>query len=117
MSRYTFNSVARFESSSTASVRAFAAQDRAQGAEYDLDVEGERPVLYVVEVQPHHLFEGEVAAAADLPVAGHAGDGPEPPLVRLFHEIEVPDGQRPGADQAHLPFEYVHELGQLVQAP
>src|SRR5215217_6412779 len=54
-------------------VRAFAAHDGAEGSENDLDVERERPVLNVVEVQPHHLFKGEVAAAADLPVTCHPG--------------------------------------------
>ena len=81
------------------------------------DVERERPVLNVVEVQPHPFFKGEVAAAADLPVTGHPGDGLEPPLVCLLHPVEIPHRQGPWTYQAHLPFKDVHELGQLVDAP
>jgi hypothetical protein len=32
------------------SVRAYAAHDGAQGTEYDLDIERERPGLYVAEI-------------------------------------------------------------------
>src|SRR3712207_3001270 len=98
-------------------MRTLAAQDGAQGSEYDLHIERERPVLYVVEIQPHHLLKGEVGATAYLPVAGHPRDGPKPPLVLLFHALEVPHRQGSWADQAHLPLEDVYELGQLVDAP
>src|SRR5918997_5876343 len=86
-------------------VRAFVAQNGTQGSEYDLHVERERPVLYVVEVQTNHLLEGELRTAADLPVACHPRDGPEPSLVGLLHPQEVTHRQRSRTDQAHLSLE------------
>src|SRR5918995_4314180 len=99
------------------SVGALVAQDGVHGLEDYRDVEPKGPVLYVVEVQADHVLEGEVAPAADLPVPADARYRRQAHLVPLGHPLEVPHGQRPRPDQAHLPQQHVYELGQLVYAP
>src|SRR5436305_1004861 len=75
-------------------VGTFATQNRADGFQDDLDVQRERPVLYIVEVQADHILEREVAPAARLPVAGDAGDSCEALFVQLSHPLIVPQRQR-----------------------
>src|SRR5918911_3267393 len=87
---------------------AFATEDGADGFEDDLDVERERPVLYVVEIQADHVLEREVLATADLPVAGHPRDGRESLFVQLAHLLKVMQGQRPRSHEAHFALEDVY---------
>ena len=61
-------------------VSAPAREDGERRLEKDRDVEPDRPVLDVVEVQPHEVVEGEVRAAGDLPEARDPGK----------HEVALP---------------------------
>ena len=90
------------------------------GAQDDLDVEPERPVLDVEVVEPGSLVDRGVAAqAVDLRPAGQAAGHPVPGVrtrgrARPNSLDEVrPLGPR--ADQAHVAPQDVEQLGQLVQ--
>ncbi len=88
--------------------------------EDDLDIQPDAPVVNVPEVQFNPFFDAGVSAVAVyLGPAGNAG------LHLVLHHVERNGflelldeiGElRPGADQAHIAFEDVDELGQLVQA-
>src|SRR5262249_59813329 len=60
----------------------------------DRDVEPERPVLEVVEVEPHEVVVGQVAPAGDLPEAGHPGQHVRAPPVPRRELPVVADRQR-----------------------
>jgi hypothetical protein len=55
------------------SVGALAFEDRRHGLQDDVEVERQRPVLDVERVEADGLRRRHVAAAVDLPPAGHAG--------------------------------------------
>ena len=40
---------------------------------YDLGVQPEGPVVYVIQVEPHPFLEADAVASVDLPDAGDAG--------------------------------------------
>src|SRR5262245_59503002 len=95
---------------------AFARQYRGYRLEQDLDVEGERPVLDVVEVQLEPLREWEIAPPGDLPQAGEARLQAEAlALDALVEEVNVSQRHRARPDQAHLPGQHMEDLGQLVE--
>src|SRR5690554_3161184 len=50
-----------------------ASRDDEYRPEEDFEIQQERPVTYVAEVQPHHLVKSRSAATLDLPKAGHSG--------------------------------------------
>src|ERR1700760_2264473 len=61
------------------SVGAHSADDRLAGLPKDLQVEQERPVLDVPEIEPDRFLPGQIGSAADLPQPGDAGlDGQSP---------------------------------------
>src|SRR5262249_7548160 len=93
------------------------------GAEQDLHVLPERPVLDVIVVEHQAFLDRALAPippqAVDLRPSGdpggHAVAGPvlgEPPAEQV-HEVPV---LWPGPDQGHVAPKDVEELGQLVQA-
>src|SRR5664279_6221677 len=96
------------------SVRATPAQDGQRGARDDLDVEPHRPVLDVVEVQPHEVVEAERRAPGDLPEARDARQHAVAAAVPGLEALVVAQRQRARADEAHLAAQHVPELGQLV---
>src|SRR6478609_8704467 len=77
------------------------------------EVEPGGPVGDVAVVERDHVFEGQVAAAVDLPEAGHAGLELEPPAPPLRHVQVLLEDQGPGADERHLAAEHIEELWQL----
>lgn len=85
--------------------------------EENFNIQLERPVVYILQVQIHPLVEAQVVAVwLYLPDAGDArlhGETPSVPDVVLGYFRRK---GRPRADEAHLAFEYVEELGKLVQA-
>lgn len=87
-----------------------------QSPPQDHQISHERPVLHVVEVQPHGVLPGEVRPAADLPEAGDAGlheeAAPDPVLVLC----RLPVQRRAGTDQGHAAGEHIEELRQLIEA-
>ena len=64
------------------SVRAAAEKDNGNSFEEDLDIEEERIVFYIIEVEKNHFLKLDLAAPRDLPKARHPG----------FHRIAVFDG-------------------------
>src|SRR5882672_7752481 len=98
-------------------VRASSAQYRRNRLEEDLEIQPQRPVLDVVEIQLQPLGERELAPSGDLPQAGETRLHAEAlALDALVEEIHVP--QRHGArpDEAHLTGQHVEELRKLVEA-
>src|SRR5262245_40209845 len=64
--------------------RSASEQHHGNGAEEDLEVEPQRPLIDVGEVELHPGLEVDLVAAADLPDAGDAGPHREPaPLPAL----------------------------------
>src|SRR5215212_9911859 len=59
------------------SVRPGPAEHRPHGLPEDHEVEGQRPVLDVPDVDPHRVVPREVRAATDLPQTDRAGLGQE----------------------------------------
>ena len=92
------------------------AQDNRNGAPEEHEIQPDAPVMHVPAVHLHALGVVDVAASAGLPHAGDAGqDG-----VILLDIFPIPrdfflnDGA--GSDEAHLTFEDIQELGQLIEA-
>src|SRR5215475_3548394 len=54
------------------SVSAAARDHRRDRPQQDRDVQPDRPVLQVVEVEPDEIVEAEIRAAGNLPEPGHA---------------------------------------------
>ena len=52
----------------------------------------------------------------DLPDAGEARLHGKTPALPNFVFFDFRGNRRAGTDQAHFAFEYVNELGQLIQA-
>src|SRR5262245_3894830 len=100
------------ESISTASPRAGASDDCGNGLDQDFQIEEQRPVIDVFEVEFDPLVEVfDLVAAADLPEAGQAGLHGEAAALRgafkLGHLIER---ERARADEAHVAAQHVEEL-------
>src|SRR5439155_9542155 len=79
------------------------------------DVEPDRPVLDVVEVEPDEIVEAQVDAAGDLPEAGHPREHEIPLAVPREQLLVVANGKRPWADERHLAPEDVEDLRHLVE--
>src|SRR5436305_11306979 len=94
----------------------FAAQEHGQRAQHDLEVEPERPVLYVEEVEADHLVERESVAARHLPESSHPRLHVEPLAVPEFVCLDLIRDRRARADEAHVAAPGVGELRQLVEA-
>lgn len=91
-------------------------QNNRNGAPEEHEIQPDAPVMHVPAVHLYALWIVDVAASAGLPHAGDAGeDG-----VILLDIFPIPrdfflnDGA--GSDEAHLTFEDVQELGQLIEA-
>lgn len=92
------------------------AEDNSNGAPEEHEIQPDAPVMHVPAVHLYALGVVDVAASAGLP---HAGDAGEDGVV-LLDIFPIPrnflldDGT--GTDEAHLTFEDVQELGQLIEA-
>lgn len=93
-----------------------AEEDCGDGLEEDLDVFQERPLRDIRELEFTELLEIETRTAADLPETRNAGLHGETAGVGLFEEQAFIFRQGTGTDQAHLAFDDVEQLGQLIQA-
>lgn len=92
------------------------AEDNRNGAPEEHEIQPDAPVMHVPAVHLYALWIVDVAASAGLPHAGDAGeDG-----VILLDIFPIPrdfflnDGA--GSDEAHLAFENIQELRQLIEA-
>lgn len=83
-----------------------------------MQIQPERPVVDVFEVEGDPFLEVlDAVAPADLPEAGEAGFDAEAAALRVFLDaVDLVNWQRAGADEAHLAFQNVEELWQLVDA-
>ena len=92
------------------------AEDNRNGAPKEHEIQPDAPVMHVPAVHLYALGVVDVAASAGLP---HAGDAGEDGVV-LFDIFPIPrdffldDGA--GSDEAHLTFENIQELRQLIEA-
>src|SRR6476659_10774635 len=84
------------------SVRPAAAQDGQRGARDDLDVEPDRPVLDVVEVEPHEVVEVELGAARDLPQTRDAGQHAGTAAMTAVEQLAIAPRRRARPDQGHI---------------
>ena len=92
------------------------AEDNCNGAPKEHEIQPDAPVMHVPAVHLYALGVVDVAASAGLPHAGDAGkDG-----VVLFDISPIPRDflldDRTGTDEAHLTFEDIQELRQLIEA-
>src|SRR5205085_5476669 len=97
------------------SVRAAPRENGWDGLEQDAQVERERPVLEVDEVEVDEVVEVELRAAGHLPQAGDAGEDEIALAVPVVEHVVVAFGQRTWADERHLATKHVDELRELVQ--
>ena len=92
------------------------AEDDRNGAPEEHEIQPHAPVMHVPAVHLHALGIVDIASSAGLPHAGDAGeDGVV--LLDIFpipRDFFLNDGA--WSDEAHFTFEYVQELGQLIEA-
>ena len=70
----------------------------------------------VVAVEADFFFEVEIAAAADLAEARDARLYGEQKMVVAFVIVHFLGEVRAGADEAHVAFEHVPKIGELIEA-
>src|SRR5947208_3024355 len=87
------------------SVRPGAAQHRAGGLPENHEVERERPVLDVADVDAHRVVPGEIRAAADLPQAGETGLDQEASVHVVAVLLDLALQRRARPDQRHAAAE------------
>lgn len=92
------------------------AEENRNGAPKEHEIQPHAPVMHVPTVHLDSFGIVDITSSAGLP---HAGDAGEDGVV-LFDIFPVPrdflldDG--PGPDEAHLTFEDIQELRQLIEA-
>ena len=92
------------------------AEDNRNGAPEEHEIQPDAPVMDVPAVHLYALGVVDVAASAGLPHAGDAGENG----VVLLDIFPIPRDflldDRTGTDEAHLTFQHVPELRQLIEA-
>lgn len=92
------------------------AEDDRNGAPEEHEIQPDAPVMHVPAVHLDALGVVDVAASAGLP---HAGDAGEDGVV-LLDIFPIPRdfflNNGTGTDEAHLTFEDIQELRQLIEA-
>lgn len=92
------------------------AQDNRNGAPEEHEIQPHAPVMHVPAVHLYALGIVDITSSAGLPHAGDAGED----RVVLLDIFPIPrnflldDGT--GTDEAHLTFENIQELRQLIEA-
>src|SRR5215207_6050625 len=74
-------------------VRAARRDDGRDGPQQDRDVQPDRPVLEVIEVEPDEIVEAEVGAAGDLPETRHPREHEVALTVPGLEQLVVADGE------------------------
>lgn len=92
------------------------AEDDRNGAPEEHEIQPDAPVMHVPAVHLHALGIVDITSSAGLP---HAGDAGEDGVVLLDispipWDFLLDDGT--GTDEAHLTFEDIQELRQLIEA-
>jgi hypothetical protein len=100
------------------SLRAFSEEHGGDGSQEDDEVEPERPVVDVAEVHLDPLLEaGDGVAATCLPFAGDAGFDAEAAAVGDFGKgLDLVERQWARTDEAHVAFDDIEKLRQLIDA-
>src|SRR5687767_9017808 len=84
------------------SAGAVAGEHGRNGPGENREVELERPIVDVLEIELHPVLELDLVAAVRLPDAGEPGLHAEPaPLPGRGEALDVPHRQRARSDQAH----------------
>src|SRR5215510_13384514 len=94
----------------------FSHKQRRQCFENDLQIEPERPILNVEDVELYHLFERKAITTADLPEPCQSGLYIQPLTMPGFVAFDFVWNRRTGTDQTHFPLEDVEDLRKLVEA-
>src|SRR4029453_8114901 len=97
------------------SVGAAPRDHRGNRLDDDRDVEPDRPVLEVGEIEAHEVVEGEPGAPRDLPETGHPREDSVTLTVPVLEQPVVAEWKRPRADEAHLSLEHVDDTGDSVE--
>ncbi len=92
------------------------AEDNRNGAPEEHEIQPHAPVMHVPAVHLYSLGIVDITSSAGLP---HAGDAGEDGVVLLDispipRDFLLDDGT--GTDEAHLTFENIQELRQLIEA-
>ena len=92
------------------------AEDNCNGAPKEHEIQPDAPVMHVPAVHLYALGVVDITSSAGLP---HAGDAGEDGVVLLDispipRDFLLDDGT--GTDEAHLTFENIQELRQLIEA-
>src|SRR5690242_8823099 len=82
--------------------QAASAKQRGQGSRQDPKIAAEGPALEILHVEPDHLVERELVAAADLPQAGYSRSGVEAAQMPRLIELELVGQRRARSDDTHL---------------
>lgn len=92
------------------------AEDDCNGAPEEHEIQPDTPVMHVPAVHLHALGIVDITSSAGLP---HAGDAGEDGVV-LLDIFPIPRDffldYRAGSDEAHLTFEDIQKLRQLIEA-
>ncbi len=108
---------ARFESLQFFTLRRGRKNGR-DGLEQDLEVEPQRPLVDIAQIQRDPVVEVvDPGAAGDLPEPGDAGFHGQPPALPALVAFDLGGDGRPGPDQRHLALEHIDQLWQLVEGP
>src|SRR5437660_8286777 len=93
-----------------------AGDDRPNGAEQDLHVEPQRPLIDVLEIHANPVVEiRDPVPSADLPQTRDAWPHRQLSLVPELVALELMRKRGTRADETHVPFEHAPQLRQLVQ--
>ena len=101
---------------SKSSIRPFMAEDDRNGAPEEHEIQPDAPVMHVPAIHLYALGVVDVAASAGLPHAGDTGKD-RVVLLDIFpipRDFFLNDGA--WSDEAHLTFEDIQELRQLIEA-
>src|SRR6202049_620711 len=83
----------------------------------DFEIHPQRPLVDVFHVQLHPFFERDGVAAVDLPEARNPwADTEAATLPVLIKSLVITHGKRPRAYQAHVAFQHVEKLRELINA-
>src|SRR5437016_4903672 len=97
-----------------ASIRAAAREHRGKRLREDRDVQPDRPVLEVVEVEADEIVERQLDSPGHLPQPGHPGQHEVALAMPVLELNVVTQRQRAWADERHLAAYDVQHLRQLV---
>ena len=92
-------------------------QHHPHGLKQDFDIQSQRPVVDVFQIQFHNLVKiHNLASAADLPQPRESRRHTDPAPVVGIVLLKLTLSGRPCAHQAHVSLYDIKKLGQLVNA-